>query len=120
MPLLSPVLNCQWPVAGFYVWGKVPGGNDVRFALELLARYNVHVLPHLAEDAMQFGQLDNFSAFPFENYLHRLKRLVKCGRQPLAQIVRRLHELHYTCNKVPSHYKSQKILSRRCPNNYCI
>ncbi len=45
MPLLEPLLNCQWPEAGFYVWGKVPGGNDVQFALDLLGRFNVHVLP---------------------------------------------------------------------------
>jgi N-succinyldiaminopimelate aminotransferase len=45
MPLLGPLLHCQWPEAGFYVWGKVPGGNDVQFALDLLARFNVQVLP---------------------------------------------------------------------------
>jgi N-succinyldiaminopimelate aminotransferase len=45
MPLLGPVLNCSWPEAGFYVWGKVPGGDDIKFALELLQRFNVHVLP---------------------------------------------------------------------------
>jgi N-succinyldiaminopimelate aminotransferase len=45
MPLLAPVLNCQWPEAGFYVWGQVPGGNDIQFALDLIAGYNVHVLP---------------------------------------------------------------------------
>jgi N-succinyldiaminopimelate aminotransferase len=45
MPLLGPLLNCQRPEAGFYVWGQVPGGNDVQFALDLLAQANVQVLP---------------------------------------------------------------------------
>jgi N-succinyldiaminopimelate aminotransferase len=45
MPLLGPLLKCQWPEAGFYVWGKIAGGDDVQFALDLLARFNVHVLP---------------------------------------------------------------------------
>ena len=29
--------------------------------------YNVHSLIHLAEDARNFGLLDNFSSFPFKN-----------------------------------------------------
>jgi len=34
------------PDAGFYLWAGVPdGGDDVAFALRLLAQYNVAVLP---------------------------------------------------------------------------
>ena len=45
MPLLSPHLQTAWPEAGFYVWGRVPGGDDVSFTLNLLSERNVHVLP---------------------------------------------------------------------------
>lgn len=31
--------------------------------------YNVHILIHLCDDANVFGNLDMFSAFPFENFL---------------------------------------------------
>ncbi|KAL4710986.1 hypothetical protein ACJJTC_017951 [Scirpophaga incertulas] len=54
--------------------------------------YNVHVLIHLQDDVNLLGQLDNFSAFPFENYLGQLKRLVKSPVNSLTQICRRLSE----------------------------
>ena len=44
-PLLAKVLDVALPDAGFYLWAGVPGGDDVRFSLELLAQYNVAVLP---------------------------------------------------------------------------
>jgi N-succinyldiaminopimelate aminotransferase len=44
-PLLQPVLDVALPDAGFYLWAGVPGGDDVGFALDLLAQYNVSVLP---------------------------------------------------------------------------
>ncbi len=44
-PLLAGVLDVALPDAGFYLWAGVPGGDDVAFALRLLAQYNVAVLP---------------------------------------------------------------------------
>jgi len=54
--------------------------------------YNVHSMVHLPEQALAFGSLDACSAFPFENYLGKLKRLVRSGRRPLVQVVKRLVE----------------------------
>ena len=44
-PLLQPVLDVALPDAGFYLWAGVPGGDDVAWALGLLAQQNVTVLP---------------------------------------------------------------------------
>ncbi len=47
-PLLAPVMDVQPPDAGFYLWAGVPAawqGSDTGFARELLAQYNVTVLP---------------------------------------------------------------------------
>lgn len=44
-PMLAEVLDVRLPDAGFYLWAGVPGGDDVAFALGLLAQYNVAVLP---------------------------------------------------------------------------
>jgi N-succinyldiaminopimelate aminotransferase len=44
-PLLAGVMDVALPDAGFYLWARVAGGDDVAFALELLAQYNVAVLP---------------------------------------------------------------------------
>jgi N-succinyldiaminopimelate aminotransferase len=47
-PVIAEVMDVQLPDAGFYLWASVPavfGGDDQRFARELLAQYNVTVLP---------------------------------------------------------------------------
>jgi hypothetical protein len=49
--------------------------------------YNVHCLTHLVDDVRRFGCLDIISAFPFENYLGQLKRMVRNGNNPFSQIV---------------------------------
>lgn len=54
--------------------------------------YNVHCLVHLSEDTKVFGSLDNISSFPFENFLAKLKRMVRKPTFPLSQIIRRLSE----------------------------
>ena len=48
-PLLSEVLDVRLPDAGFYLWAGLPkhlhGGDDIAYSLDLLAQYNVAVLP---------------------------------------------------------------------------
>jgi N-succinyldiaminopimelate aminotransferase len=44
-PVLAEVLDVALPDAGFYLWAAIPGGDDVRYAQQLLAQYNVAVLP---------------------------------------------------------------------------
>lgn len=55
-PLLASVMDVALPDAGFYLWAAVPErwqGRDTDFACELLAQYNVTVLPgsYLARQA---------------------------------------------------------------------
>lgn len=51
-PLLEQVLDVRLPDAGFYLWAGVRG-SDTAFARDLLAQYNVTVLPgsYLAREA---------------------------------------------------------------------
>ncbi len=47
-PVLAQVLDVALPDAGFYLWAAIgprAGGDDVAFARDLLAQYNVAVLP---------------------------------------------------------------------------
>jgi N-succinyldiaminopimelate aminotransferase len=48
-PLLAGVMDVALPDAGFYLWADITrlpgGGDDVAFALALLAQYNVALLP---------------------------------------------------------------------------
>ncbi len=54
-PILSAVMDVALPDAGFYLWARVPeafNGDDAAFSRDLLAAYNVVVLPgsYLARD----------------------------------------------------------------------
>jgi N-succinyldiaminopimelate aminotransferase len=50
-------MDVRLPDAGFYLWAAVPGGDDVAFARDLLAQYNVTVLPgsYLAREGHFIG-----------------------------------------------------------------
>ncbi len=62
-PLLEAVMDVRLPDAGFYLWAAVPGGDDVAFARDLLAQYNVTVLPgsYLARTSNGIGQAQGFN-----------------------------------------------------------
>lgn len=47
--------------------------------------YNVHALCHLTAECAAHGQLENFSAFKFENRLKSLKAILRSGYKPLQQ-----------------------------------
>nr|CAH7730480.1 unnamed protein product [Callosobruchus chinensis] len=51
--------------------------------------HNVHNLLHLTEDVREYGVVDNFSAFPFENFLQQILKLIRKSDRPLQQIVKR-------------------------------
>ncbi|XP_030754939.1 uncharacterized protein LOC115881541 isoform X1 [Sitophilus oryzae] len=72
--------------------------------------YNVHLLSHICDDVEIFGVLDNFSAFPFENYLGQLKSLVKAPTNPLQQIHRRLVERDLLISKINIEFNHLKLL----------
>lgn len=54
--------------------------------------YNIHNLIHLADDVKNFGCLDEFSSFKYENFMYDIKRKLKTSRKPLQQIYNRLTE----------------------------
>jgi N-succinyldiaminopimelate aminotransferase len=53
VPVIEPVLPAQRPDAGFYLWARVPGGDDERVARGLFEASHVTVLPgrYLAREA---------------------------------------------------------------------
>ena len=69
--------------------------------------HNVHSLINFADDVKRFGPLDRYSAFPFENKLGILKRMLRKYDLPMQQIVKRIHEsqcqnsetLFYKCHR---------------------
>ena len=55
--------------------------------------YNVHCLVHLANEVRIYGCLDTISAFPFENFMQFIKRLIRKPNLPLQQAIHRLSEM---------------------------
>ena len=53
LPILAPVMDVAAPDAAFYLWARVPGGDDEAFARDLFAATHVTVLPgqYLAREA---------------------------------------------------------------------
>ena len=74
-------------------------------------------MTHIAAEAEEHGCLDNVSAFPFENYLQQVKKMVRSGKSPLVQIVKRLSEL----DAVENTKQLKKVTrSAKPPNNAYI
>jgi len=56
---------------------------------------NIHSLIHLADDVKNMKCFLSNYTFPFENLLGKMKKLLRSGNRPLAQLCRRLHESFY-------------------------
>jgi hypothetical protein len=74
--------------------------------------YNVHSMIHLADVVEEFGSLDACSSFPSENYMQKLKRLVRSGRNPIAQIEKRMSEYSGTVEQT-----DEASISLKTPDN---
>ncbi|KYQ53881.1 hypothetical protein ALC60_05490 [Trachymyrmex zeteki] len=60
---------------------------------------NFHNLIHIADDVTYMRcSLTSFSAFPFENFLMTLKKLVRTPNNPLCQVANRLREINSNTN----------------------
>ena len=77
--------------------------------------YNVHALKHLHEDAEYFGvSLNDINAFKFENFLQKIKKLVRGPNNPISQISKRLKEFDNSHRFTQQHYKKRRcILSNK-------
>lgn len=83
--------------------------------------YNVHSLVHLYDSAKRYRSLENCSAYSFENYLHKLKTLIRSPRKPLVQAVRRLHELDVNLpGQCDLHNCMDLHISNKSPDNCYI
>ena len=88
--------------------GKVLYGNEFQV-------YNVHSMIHLADEVQEYGSLDACCAFPFENYMQKLKRFVWSGKNPIAQIGKRPSESYCA---IP-HFQ-EAVISLKKPDNCFI
>lgn len=83
---------------------------------------NVHNLVHIVDEVERFGELESFSAYPFENALGGIKRMLRTGSRPLPQIAKRIME-NFNCTMASTDINMKKseeetpILSKRNDGN---
>lgn len=82
---------------------------------------NVHNLSHLVDEVEIFGELDTFTAYPFENMLGKIKKMIRTGNRPLAQVARRILEAekisqkrNNDVNKILSNFSLKATVSQEC------
>lgn len=75
---------------------------------------NVHNLVHLVDEVMRYGELQSFSAYPFESMLGTIKKMLRNGNNPLAQVARRIIEMtRLECAKqMPEPKKKNLVLTK--------
>lgn len=76
------------------------------------ASHNTHNLLHICDDVKNFGSLQEFSAFPFENYMQSILKMIRKNDKPLEQIVCRISEQNNYINSnlnVRQHSKPQLL-----------
>lgn len=64
---------------------------------------NMHSLRHLSDDVMSMNvNVNEISAFPFENKLGKIKKLIRSGNKPLEHLTNDIEiDLHYEFSKPP-------------------
>lgn len=69
LPLLKDVLGIYKPEAGFYLWAKVPGGDDIQYCKDLYAQYNMIVLPgrFLSRPSTKSVQAEDSKSIPTDH-----------------------------------------------------
>lgn len=72
--------------------------------------HNVHNLIHLADDVLNLGPLDSFSAFQYENFMYEIKKSLKTCNMPLQQIINREYEKRSLQNDNESNNSNKIVL----------
>ncbi|XP_055381857.1 uncharacterized protein LOC129612336 [Condylostylus longicornis] len=74
---------------------------------------NVHNLCHVVADVNKFGTIPSLSSYDFENFLGRIKNLLRSGNKPLEQIAKRLIEISRINGKEKIHQDNYEIVPEK-------
>uniref|UniRef100_A0A182YSD7 Transposase domain-containing protein n=1 Tax=Anopheles stephensi TaxID=30069 RepID=A0A182YSD7_ANOST len=80
----------HWEIAAGFLNSFVKKFGEI-YGREHLSS-NVHNLQHIAQDVYQYGPLDEFSTYCFENHLQLIKRSVRSGFRCGVQVAARAEE----------------------------
>lgn len=81
--------------------------------------YNVHGLLHLTDDVKRLGNLDSFSAFPYESNMSIFRKYCRKPNQPLQQFFNRMMEIrqHGLCQNLNSESSIRESMSHNTDKN---
>jgi hypothetical protein len=83
--------------------------------------YNVHSVKHLADDVEYFDtSLNNISAFPFENQLKSIKKMVRKSKNPICQVGKRLAEKNAANPQTRDRHKCTQYISATRLQDSCF
>lgn len=84
---------------------------------------NIHLQTHLADDALIFGPLDDFSTFWSESYFSKLRNFMSQHKHALQQMSNRIAEYNHAAH-IPSiktnNYHQKIELGKKIDNNYYL
>lgn len=100
-----------------YLMKAVVSDFSLCYGAEFLT-YNAHVMQHFPEVAAHHGGLDNVSAYPFENHLRKLKKLVRSSHIPIVSIIKGI--LRRQSNLLKSESRTKITVKCNSPNNVYI
>lgn len=79
---------------------------------------NIHNLCHVVDEVNDFGDLSSYNTYPFENYLQKIKKLLRTGNKPLPQVARRIFEINNMKRAKNDNDTKYPILkNKNCGNN---
>ena len=84
----SNLENARWLIKYFVI-------NSTEIFGQLFCVYNIHSLLHICDDVAFYNAPLDRSAFPFENFLQQIKRLVRSKHNPILQICKRPDEINF-------------------------
>lgn len=72
--------------------------------------YNVHNLLHIVDDVKEYGTIDSFSAYQFENFIQLIGHQIRKPQHVIQQIFNRLQEIQYSKIKItPREYNPLEL-----------
>ena len=80
---------------------------------DTFAVYNVHSLIHIVDDVQNFGPLDGYSAFSFENHMKSINKLIRHHNKEMAQVAKQLAEISVVKDGFKMYIISQVCLFQR-------
>ena len=87
--------------------------KSVDLYTDIFVVFNVHNPLHLADDVTNLNSsLNEISAFPFENYLRTIKKMVRNAANPICQVSKRLSEAEQAQSRVGSWFPAKNFTGK--------